>query len=109
MMGSVLASPIAWDHYFVFVPLLLLVPFEVGFRTWFGRWFICVAALDVIPWWRMRVPSNPNFINTTVGFIAQSELCLTSFTLIIISIIFGSIGGHNQNDVRNEKVLLSKV
>ena len=109
MMGSVLDSPIAWDHYFVFVPLLLLVPFEVGFRTWFGRWFICVAALDVIPWWRMRVPSNPNFINTTVGFIAQSELCLTSFTLIIISIIFGSIGGHNQNDVRNEKVLLSKV
>ena len=103
MMGSVLASPIAWDHYFVFVPLLLLVPSEVGVRSWFGRWFICVAALDVIPWWRMRVPSNPNFINTAIGFIAQSELCFTSFSLIIAAIAFGSTESFCEGNARNDK------
>ena len=52
---STICSPIAWNHYFSFIPLLLLLPFEIGWRSWTARVGYLAVAVNMVPWphWKL--------------------------------------------------------
>ncbi len=52
---SVMISPVTWDHYFTFAPLLILVIVEVGWSTT-GRLSLAALALFTVPWFIFRQP-----------------------------------------------------
>jgi alpha-1,2-mannosyltransferase len=47
---SVLVSPVAWDHYFTFVPLLIFVIMEVRLSSAAGRVAAVALAIFTFPW-----------------------------------------------------------
>jgi len=47
---SVLVSPLTWDHYFTFAPLLIFVVMEVGFSTAAGKLAAVSLACFTFPW-----------------------------------------------------------
>jgi len=60
---SVLISPIAWDHYFTFTPLLVFVIMEVGFFSTAGKLAALALACFAYPWLAYRL----GFMHPTLG------------------------------------------
>jgi alpha-1,2-mannosyltransferase len=55
---SVVVSPVAWDHYFTFAPLLVFVTIEVGYKSSLGRASLVALLLFAFPWFLFRYPSG---------------------------------------------------
>jgi hypothetical protein len=51
---SVIISPVTWDHYFTFAPLLVFVAYEVGVRTILGRASVAAFLIFTTPWFIFR-------------------------------------------------------
>ena len=51
---STICSPIAWNHYFAFVPLLAFLPLEIGWRNWTTRFALLALAISIVPWQRWK-------------------------------------------------------
>jgi alpha-1,2-mannosyltransferase len=51
---SIICSPIAWNHYFAFLPLLVFVPFEIGWHRWTTRAAYFAMVVNMVPWHRWR-------------------------------------------------------
>jgi alpha-1,2-mannosyltransferase len=60
---SVLISPLAWDEYFTFAPLLVFVIMEVGFSSVAGKLAALALACFAFPW----VPYLWAFAHPTLG------------------------------------------
>jgi alpha-1,2-mannosyltransferase len=78
LLASVLPSPVAWDHYFTFAPLLLFVAIEVGYRSLLGRASLISLALFIVPWSFFRLPPPGNTPNSTVEKVTSSVLELVA-------------------------------
>jgi alpha-1,2-mannosyltransferase len=83
LTGSVIATPVAWDHYFSFVPLLLLVPFELGFRHALSRTSLFVAVIMMAPWYRLRRPTPGSTWATVWTFTSRNALLLASLAILV--------------------------
>jgi len=73
-----IASPVAWDHYFAFAPILILMVWEVGIRTWFGKASTLAAIIYAYPW----VFSHRSG-DAISGFVARNALFIASILLLI--------------------------
>jgi Glycosyltransferase family 87 len=51
---SVVISPVTWDHYFTFAPLLLFVVHEVGRKSILGRSSLVAFVIFTTPWFIFR-------------------------------------------------------
>jgi alpha-1,2-mannosyltransferase len=51
---SVVVSPVTWDHYFTFAPLLVFVIHEVGFKSILGRASLAAFVIFIVPWFIFR-------------------------------------------------------
>lgn len=87
LTGSVIATPVAWDHYFSFVPLLLLVPFEVGVRRTLSRVALGVAVVMMAPWYRLRRPTPGSTWATLWTFTSRNALLIAALTLLTGAVI----------------------
>jgi alpha-1,2-mannosyltransferase len=80
LIVSVIAAPVAWDHYFVFAPLLMLVPFECGWRSLLPRVSVAAGLLMMVPWYHDRVAGPGNWLSGWVSavniFTARNALVL---------------------------------
>jgi len=75
---SVLISPIAWDHYFTFAPLLVFVIMEVGFSSAAGKLAALALACFAVPW----VPYLWAFTHATLG---QDVRDLVSYNALFVA------------------------
>jgi alpha-1,2-mannosyltransferase len=86
--ASVLGSPVAWDHYFAFAPLLVLVIREVGLQSWLGRACILALANFCIPWLFIHNSLETSTYLAVRDFIARNAILLTS--LIVLTSVFAT-------------------
>ncbi len=86
---TVVLSPVAWDHYFTFAPLLVFVIFEVGFKSILGRASLIALLSFLVPWFMFRrLPgSQPNLAILALGqsgyvLLARNVLLMASLLVI---------------------------
>lgn len=87
LVTSVIAAPVAWDHYFVFAPLLLLVPLEAGWRSTFSRVCLLAAAVMAFPWFHFRRPPTGPWWVSTYAFGARNALLFAGVAIVAAAFI----------------------
>ena len=70
-------SPISWDHYFTFTPLLLFAAVEVGYKSKLGISALATFTVFLIPWYFFRAQN----LNFTTGLTIQ-HLWITIMTVV---------------------------
>jgi len=88
LYASVLGSPVAWDHYFAFAPLLVLVIVEVGLHTWLGRACVLALANFCIPWLFFHNTIETSTYLAIRDFVARNAILLTS--LLVLASVFAT-------------------
>ena len=88
LYASVLGSPVAWDHYFVFAPLLVLVIREVGMHSWLGRASLLALANFCVPWLFFHNSLETSATLALRDFIARNSILLTS--LVVLTAAFAT-------------------
>jgi hypothetical protein len=85
---SVLVSPIAWDHYFTFVPLLVFVIMEVGLNSAAGRVAVVALAIFTFPWFDfIDVPIHPSLGQEIVAGVSRNALFVAALLIFVIGIL----------------------
>jgi alpha-1,2-mannosyltransferase len=74
---SVLISPLAWDQYFTFAPLLVFVIMEVGLSSASGKLAALALACSVFPW----LPYLRTIVHPTLG---QDVRNLVSYNALFV-------------------------
>ena len=82
LYASVLGSPVAWDHYFAFAPLLVLVIREVGLHSWLGRASVLALANFCVPWLFFHNSLETSAFLAMRDFVARNAIFLTSFLVL---------------------------
>jgi alpha-1,2-mannosyltransferase len=85
LIVSIVGAPIAWDHYFVFVPLLCLVPLEMGWHHALSRTAIATAAMMVVPWFNFRRPTPGSWWISTYVFISRNAILFGVLALLAVA------------------------
>jgi hypothetical protein len=88
LYASVLGSPVAWDHYFAFAPLLVPVIREVGLHSWLGRACALALANFCVPWLFIHNSLETSTYLAIRDFIARNAILLTS--LILLASVFAT-------------------
>ena len=88
LYASVLGSPVAWDHYFSFAPLLVLVIREVGLHSWLGRACVLALANFCVPWLFFHNSLETSTYLAIRDFVARNAILLTS--LIVLASVFAT-------------------
>ena len=83
---SVLISPLSWDHYFTFAPLLVFVIMEVGFSSGVGKLAALALACFAFPW----VPYLWGFLHPNFGDDVRS---LVSFNALFVGSVLVMVSG----------------
>ncbi|HVB71451.1 MAG TPA: glycosyltransferase family 87 protein [Acidimicrobiales bacterium] len=86
LIAGAIASPVAWDHYFSFAPLLILVALEARANTALGRTAIVATVVSLVPWVIFRTPSITTSWTTTYAFVARNALLLSTFAVIVVAL-----------------------
>lgn len=88
LYASVLGSPVAWDHYFAFAPLLVLAIREVGLHSWLGRASLLALATFCIPWLFFHNSIETSTYLALRDFVARNAIFLTS--LMVLASVFAT-------------------
>lgn len=88
LYASVLGSPVAWDHYFAFAPLLVLVIREVGPRSWLGRTSLLALVTFCVPWLFIHNSLETSTYLAVRDFVARNAILLTS--LMVLASVFAT-------------------
>jgi len=85
---STICSPIAWNHYFSFIPLLLLLPLEIGWRSWTARVAYLSVAINMVPWphWKLVgvVQVLLDHFHLYLAYVAQNAT-MVSMLLVLLT------------------------
>ncbi len=85
---STICSPIAWNHYFSFLPLLLLLPLEIGWRSWTARVAYLAVAINMVPWphWKLVgvVQVLLDHFHLYLAYVAQNAT-MVSMLLVMLT------------------------
>jgi len=98
LIASVIGAPVAWDHYFAFAPILVLIPFEVGWRSALARTSLVGAVVMMYPWFLFRQPVPHTPWTATYAFAARNALVLVALAVIIASFWPGARRGSEDLD-----------
>ncbi len=85
---SVLISPVAWDHYFSFAPLLVCVILEVGLRSTSGKLSAAALVIFTIPWFVLRgiprdtIDIGPPWIQSALAQVSRNALFVAALLVI---------------------------
>lgn len=86
---SVIGSPIAWNHYFSFLPLMLFLPRELGWRSGITRAAYFALAVNVVPWHRWRFINPEQFIvpkgTLYLSYLAQNATLFSMLILVAVA------------------------
>lgn len=85
LIASVVGAPIAWDHYFVFASLLLLVPIEMGWHHALSRTAVAAAAVMVVPWYRFRRPAPGSWWVSTYVFVSRNAILFAALSILLVA------------------------
>jgi alpha-1,2-mannosyltransferase len=88
LYASVLGSAVAWDHYFAFAPLLVLVIAEVGLQSWLGRACVLALANFCVPWLFIHNSLETSTYLAIRDFVARNAILLTS--LLVLASVFAT-------------------
>lgn len=79
---SVVIAPVAWDHYFTFAPLLVLMGFELGWRSVLARTGLFSCLVLVVPWHAFRTRYPGHWWSGVVYFTAREAIILAMLAMI---------------------------
>jgi alpha-1,2-mannosyltransferase len=85
LIVSAVGAPVAWDHYFVFLPLLCFVPFELGWDHVLGRTAIAVAIVMTVPWFHFRKPLTDSWWASAYGFTARNAILFAALAMLAVA------------------------
>ena len=96
LMGSTLAAPVVWDHYFAWAVLLPLVVYEVGWRRPLGLAALSAFIALLVPWGLAR-DENFSYVGfdatTVLLFFARNALLFTTLSVMVLSWSLPAQGG----------------
>ena len=88
LMGSTLAAPVVWDHYFAWAILLPLVAYEVGWRRPLGLAAVVAFIALLVPWGMAR-DENFSYVGfdliTILLFFARNALLFSTLLVMVSS------------------------
>ena len=85
---SVLISPLAWDHYFTFAPLLVLVVMEVGLSTAAGKLAAVSLACFTFPWLAYRAAYvHPNLGDDLIDLLGRNALFVAALLVMVSGLL----------------------
>ena len=88
LMGSTMAAPVVWDHYFAWALLLPLVAYEVGWRRWMGLAALVAFITLLVPWGLAR-DENFSYVGfdliTVLLFFARNALLFSTVAVMCLS------------------------
>jgi alpha-1,2-mannosyltransferase len=87
IIAGAIGSPVAWDHYFAFAPLLVLVAYEAGWHTVLGRTALAATVLSIFPWFLFRTPLNNDWWASTYAFVARNALLLSTLAVVVAAVV----------------------
>jgi alpha-1,2-mannosyltransferase len=86
VMGSTLAAPVVWDHYFAWAVLLPLVAYEVGWKRPLGLASIAAFTALLVPWGMAR-DENFSYVGfdaiTVLLFFSRNALLFTTLAVML--------------------------
>ncbi len=86
LIAGAIGSPVAWDHYFIFAPLLIGVGLEAGWHSALGRTALVAAVLAIVPWFLFRTPVNNDWWASSYAFVARNALLLSSLAVVVAAV-----------------------
>jgi alpha-1,2-mannosyltransferase len=85
---STVCSPIAWNHYFAFLPIMLFLPFEIGWRRWTTKVAYLALAVNTIPWHRWKLAGAIQVLlpksKLYLSYVAQ-DATVISMSLVVLA------------------------
>jgi hypothetical protein len=87
LIGSAIASPVAWDHYFTFAPLLALIGFEVGWDKVLARVGLASSVVLIVPWFVLRSPAPGHWSSVIVYFLGRNAILLAMLAVVAASFV----------------------
>jgi alpha-1,2-mannosyltransferase len=89
-IGMRVVMPIAWDHYFVFIPFTFFIILELGARAPMSRMSFAALGLMTLPWVFLRVghPTPTSAIQAIVNFFEQNIILGLMVAMVIVSNLF---------------------
>jgi alpha-1,2-mannosyltransferase len=84
---SVVVSPVAWDHYFTFAPLLVFAILEVGFRSLLARASMVALLLFAFPWFLFRYPSGFTSSDGALAVVQNAGVLLARNAFFMASVL----------------------
>ncbi|MFI5035753.1 MAG: glycosyltransferase family 87 protein [Acidimicrobiales bacterium] len=94
LIGGAIGSPVAWDHYFSFLPLLGLVVLEVRWNSALAWIALFATAVALVPWVIFRSPTTTSTWTTTYAFIARNALLFASLAVVLAALGGGRARGE---------------
>lgn len=88
---SAICSPIAWNHYFVFLPLMLFVPRELGWRSPTALACSFALAVNVLPWHRWQLAGAIQILlpagQRHLSYVAQNATLVTMLIVVVAAVV----------------------
>lgn len=88
---STICSPIAWNHYFAFLPIMLFLPFEIGWRRWTTRFAYFALAVNTIPWHRWKLAGAIQVLlpkgKLYLSYAAQDATVISMLLVVLVAVI----------------------
>lgn len=76
--AATLASPVSWDHYFVFVPLIPLAAYESRVFTWSVVTWFFITVIFFFPWFVWRLHASGTIEVDVIIWLSHNALGLAS-------------------------------
>jgi hypothetical protein len=83
LIVSTIASPVAWDHYFTFAPLLVLMVFELGWKSVLARTGLLSCLVLAIPWHVFRTTVPGHWWSGSLYFFAREAIVLALLAVLV--------------------------
>ncbi|HEV2426648.1 MAG TPA: hypothetical protein VGS61_00335, partial [Acidimicrobiales bacterium] len=99
VLASSVGPPVAWDHYFVFLPLLVFVAWEAGAGSPLGWVAIGSTVVALVPWINFRAPRATTGWATTYSTVAQNALLVASLAVVVAALSRRARGPDTVGDV----------
>jgi hypothetical protein len=84
---SAICSPISWNHYFAFLPLLLFLPLELGWRSWTARVSYLALVVNMFPWHRWRLAGAIQILlpksQLYLSYVAQNATTISMLLIVL--------------------------
>ena len=88
---STICSPIAWNHYFAFLPVLLFLPFEIGWRSWTTRFAYLALVVNMFPWHRWKLAGAIQVLlpksKLYLSYVAQDATIISMSLVVLVAAI----------------------